>query len=194
MLQGRPGLAHSSPTASLPAHWWLGLPEDSLLRRGLLCGSLSRWPSPLRLRNQGSSLAITSLIGALHVFRLVSPCPACVWLQPGAPSNPRAAAEALVQALPSTPMLEGTPSLAGPGFINLKVTQDFLGQRITAMLKVVLATCCLDFRRAALHAQGQSSAHQSLCRACDGCPISCQTRLHGRPASLLSCTCSKASD
>eukprot|EP00891_Asterochloris_glomerata_P008140 jgi/Astpho2/8140/fgenesh1_pm.00120_%23_27_t len=60
--------------------------------------------------------------------------------QPGAPSNPRAAAEALVQALPSTSMLDGTPSLAGPGFINLKVTQDFLGQRITDMLKDGIAT------------------------------------------------------
>ncbi len=91
--------------------------------------------------NPGQLLQVTSVICALHVSRLISSCPACLWLQPGAPSNPRAAAEALVQALPSTSMLDGTPSLAGPGFINLKVTQDFLGQRITDMLKVVLVTC-----------------------------------------------------
>ena len=92
----------------------------------------------LLLFRLGQLLQVASLICASHVFRLITFCPACLWLQPGAPSNPRAAAEALVQALPSTYILEGTPSLAGPGFINLRVTQDFLGQRITDMLKVVL--------------------------------------------------------
>ena len=41
-------------------------------------------------------------------------------VQPGAPKNPRAVGEAIVASLPENSILEGTPALAGPGFINVR--------------------------------------------------------------------------
>ncbi|KAI8475928.1 MAG: tRNA synthetases class I (R)-domain-containing protein [Monoraphidium minutum] len=51
----------------------------------------------------------------------------------GAPKNPRAAAEAILAALPANGMVSGT-SLAGPGFINVRVSPDYLSDRINNML------------------------------------------------------------
>lgn len=56
-------------------------------------------------------------------------------VQPNAPKNPRAVAEAIVAALPNTEYLADTPTLAGPGFINTKVSSQWLGVRIQNMLK-----------------------------------------------------------
>ena len=55
--------------------------------------------------------------------------------QPGFPcKSPRDVATAIVGALPSTPLLAGTPDLAGPGFINLKVDRSALAARVKLML------------------------------------------------------------
>jgi len=56
-------------------------------------------------------------------------------LQPDAPKNPRAVAETIVAALPSTEYLADTPTLAGPGFINAKVSSQWMGARIQNMLR-----------------------------------------------------------
>ena len=63
----------------------------------------------------------------------------CV-LQPDAPKNPRAVAEAIVAALPSTEYLADTPTLAGPGFINAKISSQWLGARIQNMLRNGIST------------------------------------------------------
>ena len=51
----------------------------------------------------------------------------------GAPKNPRAVAEAILSALPDTPMI-GETSLAGPGFINVRLSKDWLADHVTAMM------------------------------------------------------------
>lgn len=51
----------------------------------------------------------------------------------GAPKNPRAVAEAIVANLPDTEMI-GETSLAGPGFINIKLNPIWLANRTTTML------------------------------------------------------------
>ncbi len=56
-------------------------------------------------------------------------------LQPDAPKNPRAVAETIVAALPSTEYLADTPTLAGPGFINAKISSQWMGARIQNMLR-----------------------------------------------------------
>lgn len=53
--------------------------------------------------------------------------------QEGAPKNPRATAEAILQALPSSPVVAET-SLAGPGFINVRINKEFLATHIRDML------------------------------------------------------------
>jgi arginyl-tRNA synthetase len=53
--------------------------------------------------------------------------------QPDAPKNPRAVAEAILAALPPSPLISET-SLAGPGFINIKINVNWLEQHLTAML------------------------------------------------------------
>ncbi len=58
-----------------------------------------------------------------------------ILLQPGAPKNPRAVAETIVAALPSTEYLADTPTLAGPGFINAKISSQWMGARIQNMLR-----------------------------------------------------------
>ena len=63
-----------------------------------------------------------------------------VVMQPDAPKNPRAVAEAIVAALPSTEYLADTPTLAGPGFINAKLSSQWLGTRIQNMLRNGIAT------------------------------------------------------
>ncbi|KAL3157657.1 hypothetical protein ABBQ32_012100 [Trebouxia sp. C0010 RCD-2024] len=55
--------------------------------------------------------------------------------KPDAPKNPRAVAEAIVAALPSAEYLADPPTLAGPGFINTKISSRWLGTRIQNMLR-----------------------------------------------------------
>ena len=55
--------------------------------------------------------------------------------QPDAPKNPRAVAETIVAALPSTEYLADKPTLAGPGFINVKISSQWMGARIQNMLR-----------------------------------------------------------
>ncbi|PRW45481.1 arginine--tRNA chloroplastic mitochondrial-like isoform X2 isoform B [Chlorella sorokiniana] len=59
--------------------------------------------------------------------------------QPDAPKNPRAVAEAILAALPETGMVAET-SLAGPGFINIKLDSNWLAQHVTHMLRNGIAT------------------------------------------------------
>ena len=61
-------------------------------------------------------------------------------LQPDAPKNPRAVAESIVAALPSTEYLQDKPTLAGPGFINAKISSQWLGVRIQNMLRQGIKT------------------------------------------------------
>jgi arginyl-tRNA synthetase len=49
------------------------------------------------------------------------------------PKAPRDVANAIVAALPSSSLIGGT-SLAGPGFINVKISKELVAQRITDML------------------------------------------------------------
>lgn len=53
--------------------------------------------------------------------------------QEGAPKNPRAAAEAIVGQLPASPLVKET-SLAGPGFINVRIAPEWLGAHLTRMV------------------------------------------------------------
>ncbi len=48
--------------------------------------------------------------------------------------SPREVATAIVGALPPTPLLAGTPGLAGPGFINCVIDRRVLAARVKAML------------------------------------------------------------
>ena len=59
----------------------------------------------------------------------------CALLQADAPKNPRAVAETIVAALASTEYLADTPTLAGPGFINVKISSQWMGARIQNMLR-----------------------------------------------------------
>ena len=58
-------------------------------------------------------------------------------LQEGCPKNPRAVGEAILSNLPQAALLAEKPSLAGPGFINVKISPDWLAKRISVMLKEV---------------------------------------------------------
>eukprot|EP00951_Prasinocladus_malaysianus_P014248 scaffold108268_cov42-Prasinocladus_malaysianus.AAC.2 len=55
--------------------------------------------------------------------------------QEGAPKNPRAVAEAILAAVPENDIILEL-SLAGPGFINIKLKQDWMTDRIYSMLKL----------------------------------------------------------
>lgn len=57
------------------------------------------------------------------------------FFQEGAPKNPRAVGEAILNHLPKKALIAGTPTLAGPGFINIKISPEWLAERITLMLK-----------------------------------------------------------
>lgn len=56
----------------------------------------------------------------------------------GAPRAPRDAAIALVAALPPNELIEST-SLAGPGFINIRLNYAYLAKRVNRMLKEGMA-------------------------------------------------------
>ena len=53
--------------------------------------------------------------------------------QEGAPKNPRAVAEAILAALPPSSLISET-SLAGPGFINVRISSEWLAEHVTKML------------------------------------------------------------
>jgi arginyl-tRNA synthetase len=53
----------------------------------------------------------------------------------GAPKSPRDVAAAIVAALPSNGVLAAPPTLAGPGFINIRVSADYLSRRINNMME-----------------------------------------------------------
>jgi arginyl-tRNA synthetase len=57
----------------------------------------------------------------------------------GAPKNPRDAATAIVNALPANSTIAET-SLAGPGFINCKVSTAALAERINTMMKLGMSS------------------------------------------------------
>jgi arginyl-tRNA synthetase len=63
----------------------------------------------------------------------------------GAPKNPREVATAILAGLPSNNTIKET-SLAGPGFINVKVTQDYLAGRISSMLTQGVSTMAPKLR------------------------------------------------
>ena len=54
----------------------------------------------------------------------------------GAPKAPRDVAAKIVAALPGSPLLDAAspPSLAGPGFINIRLSRERLGERLVSML------------------------------------------------------------
>lgn len=55
-------------------------------------------------------------------------------VQEGAPKKPTDVANAIVDALPASPMIAERPTLAGPGFINVKLSHSWLAERIQNML------------------------------------------------------------
>lgn len=59
--------------------------------------------------------------------------------KPDAPKAPRVVAEAILAKLPDTGMISET-SLAGPGFINIRISKEWLAARITAMLRDGIAS------------------------------------------------------
>ncbi len=71
----------------------------------------------------------------------------------GAPKSPRDVANAILAALPANSLIKET-SLAGPGFINCKLDQEYVGKRVSTMLTAGVASwspdlvnkrCVVDF-------------------------------------------------
>jgi arginyl-tRNA synthetase len=58
-------------------------------------------------------------------------------VQEGAPKNPRAVAEALIANLPSSSLVEGTPTIAGAGFVNIRISPAWMGERLKQLLTQV---------------------------------------------------------
>lgn len=56
----------------------------------------------------------------------------------GGPSNPMNAAAAIVDALPSSPMIEST-SVAPGGFINIRLRPAFINQGVASIIRVSVA-------------------------------------------------------
>ena len=58
------------------------------------------------------------------------------WLiaQEGAPKKPTDVANAIVDALPASSMIAERPTLAGPGFINVKLNHGWVAEQIHSML------------------------------------------------------------
>eukprot|EP00798_Chlamydomonas_sp_ICE-L_P023141 gene23141-30345_t len=57
----------------------------------------------------------------------------------GAPKAPRDVAMAIVAAIPSNEIIENT-SLAGPGFINIKLNQAYVANKVTQMMRTSIST------------------------------------------------------
>jgi len=55
-------------------------------------------------------------------------------LQEGAPKKPTDVANAIVDALPASSMIAERPTLAGPGFINVRLSHGWVAERIHSML------------------------------------------------------------
>ena len=70
-----------------------------------------------------------------------------VAVQEGAPKNPRAVSQAVVDALQQTDVLSQNPEIAGPGFVNLRISPKLLEERLMGVLHNVLPFfpfCCLS--------------------------------------------------
>ena len=52
----------------------------------------------------------------------------------GAPKSPRDVAAAIVAALPRAPLVDEAPTIAGPGFINVRVPRPALAERLRRLL------------------------------------------------------------
>lgn len=52
----------------------------------------------------------------------------------GAPKSPRDVAAAIVAALPASPLVDAPPTVAGPGFINVRVSRAALADRLRRLL------------------------------------------------------------
>ena len=63
--------------------------------------------------------------------------------QEGAPKNPRDVGVAIMKALPASPLVSET-SIAGPGFINCKLSPAVLGKRLQGMLVHGIASWAPD--------------------------------------------------
>lgn len=63
----------------------------------------------------------------------------------GAPKNPRDVATAIVKGLPQNSVVQET-SLAGPGFINCKISTDYLALRVNTLLKEGVQTLAPQLR------------------------------------------------
>eukprot|EP00882_Tetradesmus_deserticola_P027202 GHRQ01030078.1.p1 GENE.GHRQ01030078.1~~GHRQ01030078.1.p1 ORF type:complete len:311 (+),score=115.92 GHRQ01030078.1:234-1166(+) len=63
----------------------------------------------------------------------------------GAPKNPREVATAIVSSLPDNSTIANT-SLAGPGFINCKVSSEYLAARINALMQQGVASLAPPLR------------------------------------------------
>lgn len=57
--------------------------------------------------------------------------------QEGAPKNPRAVAEAIITNLPQNDIVEGAPSVAGAGFVNVRVSPRWMEARLLQLLRQV---------------------------------------------------------
>jgi arginyl-tRNA synthetase len=103
----------------------------------------------------------------------------------GAPKSPQAVAQALVQALPPNALVAET-SLAGPGFINIKLSRPYIAQRISTMLQQGIASWApkLAVRRAVVDFSSPNVAKEmhvghlrstiigdTLCRTLEFCGV-----------------------
>jgi arginyl-tRNA synthetase len=54
--------------------------------------------------------------------------------QEGAPKKPQDVAAAIIHALPASPAFAEKPTIAGAGFINVKLSKQWISERIRKML------------------------------------------------------------
>ncbi|CAK0784285.1 hypothetical protein CVIRNUC_007489 [Coccomyxa viridis] len=64
----------------------------------------------------------------------------------GAPKKPTDVATAIVDALPASSMIAERPTLAGPGFINVKLSHGWISERIHSMLLQGIGTWAPPFK------------------------------------------------
>ena len=55
-------------------------------------------------------------------------------MQEGAPKKPQDVAAAIISALPHSDAIAEKPTMAGAGFINIKLRQEWISERIRTML------------------------------------------------------------
>lgn len=63
-------------------------------------------------------------------------------VQEGAPKKPQDVATAIIKALPDSDAIAETPTIAGAGFINVKLKKEWISERIRTMLVQVVRTLC----------------------------------------------------